>query len=579
MPRVFKRTWKDKQTGQSRKTRNYYGKVRDAQGVVHRVKLCSDRTASQQMLNDMVRRAERQEAGIVDPFEEHRTRLLTEHLDDFRAYLEAKNNTAKHVDKVVSYVGRIIEACGFRFTTDFNANRVAAYLLERRQPEAVTQVSLRQAGEIVALAAGLVDAPQTQLKRLRKRLPKPAVAVHRGFAALWDWSDIRPHLDREFECSLPRMCPLPPRPGLSLAASNDYLTCLKNFANWLVRSRRIPDNPFAHLSRLNVETDRRRVRRAASPQNFARLLATVTSAKPFRGLTGPDRVLLYLVATMTGFRASELSSLTASSLDLDGDPATITVQAGYSKRRRIDTRPLRADLALMLRKWIEDRRSTAADDCRTDDPDIIKFEASGKRTARPSHDRQKLWPGSWAGKAAEMLRGDLEAAGVPVEDSAGHVLDFHSLRHTFGTNLALAGVPPKIAQELMRHSDINLTMGTYSHVGLYDLNAAVESLPSIPDFSPAESATGTTGCESGAGIYWHQNWHHGGEIRGELVKSIETPPGSESMSVEPRNPLPPQAFEADSEPLTAHKKRATDETRTHDLRFTKASLCQLSYGG
>ena len=173
-----------------------------------------------------------------------------------------------------------------------------------------------------------------------------------------------------------------------------------------------------------------------------------------------------------------------------------------------------------------------------------------------------------------MLRGDLEAAGVPVDDSAGHVLDFHSPRHTFVTNLALAGVAPQIAQELMRHSDINLTMGTYSHVGLYDLNAAVDSLPSIPDFHPAESATGTGGPESGE-IYWH----HEGEIRGDSVKSIENHSASEPINAEPRNPLPEQGFEADCEPLTTHKKRATGETRTHDLRFTKASLCQLSYGG
>ena len=72
-----------------------------------------------------------------------------------------------------------------------------------------------------------------------------------------------------------------------------------------------------------------------------------------------------------------------------------------------------------------------------------------------------------------MLRRDLQAAGIPYRDEEGRVLDFHSLRHTFGTNLARAGVAPKVAQELMRHSDINLTMMTYTHVGLYDLNAAV----------------------------------------------------------------------------------------------------------
>ena len=76
-----------------------------------------------------------------------------------------------------------------------------------------------------------------------------------------------------------------------------------------------------------------------------------------------------------------------------------------------------------------------------------------------------------------MLRRDLEVAGIPYLDNAGRFLDFHSLRHTFGTNLARAGVAPKVAQELMRHSDVNLTLGIYSHVGISDLAGAVEKLP------------------------------------------------------------------------------------------------------
>ena len=91
-----------------------------------------------------------------------------------------------------------------------------------------------------------------------------------------------------------------------------------------------------------------------------------------------------------------------------------------------------------------------------------------------------------------MLRKDLAVAGIPYEDDRGRFLDFHSLRHTFGTNLAKAGVSPKLAQELMRHSDVNLTMGIYSHADLPDMATAVERLPSFPNSSANEfRATGT----------------------------------------------------------------------------------------
>jgi site-specific recombinase XerD len=43
-------------------------------------------------------------------------------------------------------------------------------------------------------------------------------------------------------------------------------------------------------------------------------------------------------------------------------------------------------------------------------------------------------------------------------DRDGGVADFHSLRHTFVTNLVNAGVAPKDAKELVRHSTITLTM-------------------------------------------------------------------------------------------------------------------------
>ena len=80
---------------------------------------------------------------------------------------------------------------------------------------------------------------------------------------------------------------------------------------------------------------------------------------------------------------------------------------------------------------------------------------------------------------AEILRADLKAAGIASNDGDGRVLDFHSLRQTFITNLSLANVSPQMAKTLARHSDINLTMNTYTHIGMGDQGRAVESLPSI----------------------------------------------------------------------------------------------------
>jgi hypothetical protein len=38
-----------------------------------------------------------------------------------------------------------------------------------------------------------------------------------------------------------------------------------------------------------------------------------------------------------------------------------------------------------------------------------------------------------------------------------------------------------MAQTLARRSDIRLTLGVYTHVGLHDQTAAIEALPAPPD--------------------------------------------------------------------------------------------------
>jgi len=65
-------------------------------------------------------------------------------------------------------------------------------------------------------------------------------------------------------------------------------------------------------------------------------------------------------------------------------------------------------------------------------------------------------------KTAIMLKADLADAGIPYVDDAERYADFH-LRHTTGSLLAASGVHPKVAQSIMRHGDINLTMSLYTH--------------------------------------------------------------------------------------------------------------------
>ena len=173
--------------------------------------------------------------------------------------------------------------------------------------------------------------------------------------------------------------------------------------------------------------------------------------------------MVYRLALGTGLRASELGSLKPESFDL-ADPAraTVSVEAAYSKHREPDVLPLRRDLAEAMAAHI---------------------------AGRPAGELIFRLPQ----KTAAMLRRDLEAAGIPYRDAAGHVADFHALRHTFITRLARSGIAPSVAKDLARHSSIVLTIDHYTHTLLTEKRAALERLPSVGPAAADDSmaATGT----------------------------------------------------------------------------------------
>jgi integrase len=124
---------------------------------------------------------------------------------------------------------------------------------------------------------------------------------------------------------------------------------------------------------------------------------------------------------------------------------------------------------------------------RPDLAELLHGYLEGKPAGQP------VWPGkadapfeSWHHHAAKLVRADLKAAGITYNDAEGRVFEFHALRHQFVSNLAAAGIHPKIAQALARHSTIALTMDKYTHLGLVDQTAALDKLPKLPGF-------GTTG--------------------------------------------------------------------------------------
>jgi integrase len=234
--------------------------------------------------------------------------------------------------------------------------------------------------------------------------------------------------------------------GISYRRSNAYLMAIKMFTYWMIEAGRASESPIRHLKALDVELDRRRNRRALSLDEIRRLLETTTTQPERFGMSGAERSLLYKLAIETGLRANELRTLKVSSFNFEN--RTVTVEAKNSKRRRKDKLPLRKDMASELQVYFANK-------------------LSGVQAFRVPY------------RTADMLKIDLEAAGIPYVDESGRYADFHSLRHATGTLLAASGVQPKVAQTIMRHSTIDLTMNVYAHPQAEQKAQAVESIPDL----------------------------------------------------------------------------------------------------
>jgi integrase len=231
------------------------------------------------------------------------------------------------------------------------------------------------------------------------------------------------------------------RGGLSIRTSNFYLQAAKQFGNWLVADGRTSENPLAYPQGQNPQTDIRHPRRALTLDELTKLLEIAAKGRKHHNMTGKTRAMLYKLAANTGFRANELASLTWQSFNLSGPTPSVTVLAAYSKRRREDLLPLCGDISRELASW---------------------------KSEQESKDEAKLFPRFNPNKAADLLKIDLGHAGIEYMDAGGRFADFHALRHSFASILHHSGVSPKVAQSLLRHSTIGLTMDTYTRIGLHD---------------------------------------------------------------------------------------------------------------
>jgi integrase len=363
-------------------SRHWYAYRREGKMQI-KIKLFTDKAASQTRMAKMNTALERGVAEMTDPRKEHLERSARQHLDEFLPVMRAKGKSEKDKDR----------------------------------KEAIL---LAFAGKLKALSDLTTEAVDNYLA------------------------------------------------GVKGSAGNKkkHLSAISVWVAWLLKKDRIAANPLDRID-APMSGKKTKERRALSVPLIQKLLDT-TRRRPLAAFIerygqevreevrkklerrGRERALLYKTAVYTGLRLGEIASLRPCHLELNKKPfPRVEIPGKMTKNSQQARLLLVPSFAEELAAWIAETGKGS------DDPLFHVPQAS-----------------------VRIMQADLKLAGIPYRTSQGDA-DFHSLRMTSNVMLGQAGIPARIRQMFMRHSDIRLTMATYDDESFLDLESAVKAMEGL----------------------------------------------------------------------------------------------------
>lgn len=244
---------------------------------------------------------------------------------------------------------------------------------------------------------------------------------------------------------------------LSPKTKKEFHLSANAFLNWLIQTDRLLVNPLAKVP--HVETRGKQVRpcRAFTEEELRRLFA----------IAGRRR-LAYQMLLYTGQRKSEVRALVWSDLHLDEAKPYALFRESTTKDKDKRAVPLRPEIVEQLKAL-----RPKPDEAHTLSKPVFWFR----------------WP------TYDILRGDLKRAGIERIDALGRSVHFHSFRKTWQTLGVRYGINQRVAQEVLGHSDANLTAKVYTDVPALALHTEIAKLPWI-EADPASAAAKVPGGSS-----------------------------------------------------------------------------------
>ena len=180
----------------------------------------------------------------------------------------------------------------------------------------------------------------------------------------------------------------------------------------------------------------------------------------------------------TGLRISEFCGLTLRDVDLENKILNIDHQLQRTANMKLviestktnaGTRklPMTEDVAECFRGIIEDREAPGNEKIIGGYTGFLFLDKNGNPEVAMH----------WEHRFNHMVKRYNEIYRVQMPNITPHVC-----RHTYCSNMAKSGMNPKTLQYLMGHSDIGVTLNTYTHLGLED---AADELKRMEDLEVA----------------------------------------------------------------------------------------------
>jgi len=379
---------------------------------------CTDKAMAEQFVAELERQAERVRAGIATTAEtrtvEHQQAAIAGHFADFIANRKTQGRCSRP-DETLSQLTRIAAACSFARLADVNATALERWLSAQAEN------------------------------------------------------------------------------GTGAARRNKYRSTWIAFCNWAVRAGRMLANPLVTVPKADEAADCRRQRRALSEAELVKLLDVARRRPLLDAMTvrqgrergkytaklkaatvammehrGRERALTYKTLVLTGLRKNELATLTVGQLDLDADPAFLTLDPADEKSREGSTVAIRSDLAADLRQWLADKARAQQDAARNaptvafDPQDQNATERDGRN---PDAGKRQTCQG-YAGLPSDTLVFDVPKNLVRILDVAGAVerlpdlpldagdrTDAMTAARATGTDAGTVKASPKLPPKLPLNSE------------------------------------------------------------------------------------------------------------------------------